>query len=194
MWHQNHLVLATAQLSPILSPSHFCHILLLSAATFSSSSSICVALDSLSCLVNTEGLELPISTQLVRQGSSFFGSGVCSCFRSRNGGLWLFRTLLLYRLLMWGLCLQQLWPVAPLFHWRSCATSWSLSLDSSVLIWASGVARILIMLGHRKGIGCGKMTTELNSDHRSVTTLAYPLIFNLLNYKSCFTSHQALSK
>ena len=78
--------------------------------------------------------------------------------------------------------------------WRSCATSWSLSLDNSVLIWASGVARILMMLGHRKGTGCGKMTTELNSEHRSATTLAYPLLLDLVSYRSCFTSSQALSK
>ena len=127
-------------------------------------------------------------------GQQFLQQWCLQLLQEQERGIMVVQNMLLYCLLMWGLCLQQLWPVAPLFHCRSCMTSQSLCLDNSVLIWASRVARILMMLGHRKGTGRGKMTTELNSDHRSVTALAYPLLFNLVNYKSCFTSNQALSK
>ena len=45
----------------------FCHVFSFSAATFSCFFCILVAWDSLSCLVGAQGLELPISAQLVQQ-------------------------------------------------------------------------------------------------------------------------------
>ena len=97
---------------------------------------IFVTWDSLSCLVGVEGLELPISAQLVRQEQQLLRQWFPQLFRIREQGwgVWASGAPRLHRLHSRGLRLQRLWPVAPLFHWRSCATSWSIFRDSSVLI------------------------------------------------------------
>ena len=84
MWHHKYCiadlviwVLAKAQLSPIR----------FSATTFSRFFCILIAWDSLSCLVGAEGLELPISAQLIQQEQQLLRQWFHGCFEfgSRDG-------------------------------------------------------------------------------------------------------------
>ena len=111
----------------------FCHVFSFSAATVSRFFCILVAWDS-SCLVGAEGLELPISAQLVRQEQQLLRQWFPQLFPNpgtRSTGI---PSTAASLSALAGLRLQRHWPVAPLFHWRSCMTSWSSFRDSSVLI------------------------------------------------------------
>ena len=123
-----------AQLCPIPSPSHFLSCFLILCRYCLSFFCILVAWDSLSCLVGAEGLELPISAQLVRQEQQLLRQWFPRLFPNpgtRSTGI---PSTAASLSALVGLRLQRLWPVAPLFHWRSCMTSWSSFRDSSVLI------------------------------------------------------------
>ena len=126
-----------AQLSPILSPSHFLSDFLIFCHYF------------LSFFLHSHCFGLVMPGRCGRRRTPYqcpaYPTGaaaslaVVSAAVSKSGagtGSMDIQSTAAYHLLSWSLCLQQLWPLAPLFHWRSCATSWSLFLDNSVLIWA----------------------------------------------------------
>ena len=128
-----------AQLSPILFPSHFLSRFLILCCYFLP----LFFLHSLRLgLVVMPGRRrrptTPYSAQLIRQEQQLLWQWFPRLFRiwEQGRGVRVSRAPRLHCLHSRGLRLPRLWPVAPLFHCRSCVTSWSLFWDSSVLIWA----------------------------------------------------------
>ena len=129
-----------AQFSPILSPSHFPSRFLILCRYFL-----------LFFLLHSRRLGLVVmpgrlSSPSSSDRSSSFWQWFPRLFRIREQGQGVRASEApwLHCLHSRGLCLQRLWPVAPLFHWRSCVTYFrtaqcSSGLDSpfSYFIWVS---------------------------------------------------------